>query len=82
MTIDLIFSRPYETKTITVDWLEVETEKGNLVIQPGHAPSSIVLKEPSFVQWSLPSGTIEKIHIKRAFLKVDRHSCLLIIDSE
>lgn len=80
--IDLIFSRPHESKTIAVDWLEIQTERGNLVIQPGHAPTYIVLKESSFIQWALPTGTIEKTQIKRAFLKVDRHSCLLIIDSE
>ncbi len=82
MSMDLVISGTNRAEIIPIEWLEVETHKGNLVIQEGHAPAYIVLKKSSFVQWSLETGVLEKMKIERAFLKVDRKKCLLIIDNE
>lgn len=82
MSMNLIFSRPRETQTITIEWLEVETSKGNMVIQEGHTQSYVIVKPYSTLTWLLSTGATEKMHIGKAFLKIDRTTCLLIIDSE
>ncbi len=45
MSMDLVISGTNRAEIIPIEWLEVETHKGNLVIQEGHAPAYIVLKK-------------------------------------
>lgn len=73
---------PTSSKEVIVDWLEIDTLKGNLVIQHGHGPAYIVVKPKSDVKWGLATGAIEKIAVENAFVEVKREGAVLILDRE
>src|SRR5262245_20634874 len=81
-TLELTFLTPTSSRTVTVTSLEVETLTGNLVIQPGYAPSYIVLKQNSTVTWTLPNETTVTLKIKEGFLEVHRTRAVLIFEGE
>jgi len=80
--MDLTIVSPTQTKTVSIDWLEIETHKGSLVIQHGHAPSYIVLKPASQAQWLLSSGVTETLFIGHGFAEVGREKIMLIVDRQ
>lgn len=80
MSMQLTISQLRKSETMPIEWLEVETLVGNLIVQKGHAPEYVIVKNDTYVQWALESGALEKIKIKQALLKIDRNTCLLIIE--
>lgn len=80
--MELTIVTPIQTTMIDITWLEIETYKGNLVIQSGHAPSYIVLKPKTNVQWLASSGQTESMFIGHGFLEVNREKLMLIADRQ
>lgn len=80
MTLTLI--SPQSSKTVEIEWLDMQTLTGSLVVQPGHAPAYIVLKENSAVRWSLVTGIQETIEVAQGFVEVQRDKVVLIRDRE
>lgn len=80
--MDLTIVSPTQTKKISIDWLEVESMRGNLVIQPGHAPSYIVVKPKSQAQWLSSDGATDTLFIGHGFVEVTRDNITLITDRQ
>lgn len=73
---------PTSKRTMRVDWLEIETLKGNLIIQEGYAPSIIMLKAQSSVIVGFSNNTTEKFSPVSGIMQVSRTSAQLLVDSE
>lgn len=82
MSMSLTLISPQSSKTVLVEWLDIQTLTGSLVIQPGHAPAYIVLKKNSTVTWFLTTGVEESIDIVDGFLEVRRNKVILVRDRE
>jgi len=74
--------RPTKTITHQVNWIELESNKGNLVIMPGHAPTFLLTKPQSTVTWESTANAIESLTIGSGIVHVDRTKTTLIIDKE
>jgi F0F1-type ATP synthase epsilon subunit len=81
-TLELTLLTPTSSRTVNATLLEIETLMGNLVIQPGYAPSYIVLKPGSTVSWTLPNETTITLKVVRGFLEVQRTKAVLIFEGE
>lgn len=80
MPFELTCITPTSNKTIMVQWLELETPTGNLVIQEGHTPLITSLKPQCEVRFATTSGLIEGLEIRGGIAKIDRKSALIIVD--
>lgn len=61
--------------------LEVQTNVGSMVIQPGHAPIIATLIASSELIFVLTNGEKKSIYLTRsAFLDVDRKKAMIIIN--
>lgn len=79
MSLQLTFVGPTESHMIPVEWLEIQTYTGNMVILEGHAPARILIKPESTARWQQSSGTIESMTVQRGFLEVHRDRAFLIL---
>ncbi len=80
MSMSLTLMSPQSSKTLEVEWLDIQTLTGSLVIQQGHAPAYIVLKKYSAVTWLLTTGAQESIEVVQGFLEVRRDKVVLVQD--
>jgi F0F1-type ATP synthase epsilon subunit len=71
---------PTTKKTITVEWIDVQTTEGSMVILPGHAPLTLQLAHNTPVSLGLPGGAVNSIPIADGILAVDRHQATIILD--
>lgn len=71
---------PTAKRTMMVTWLEVETLTGNLVIEPGYAPSIIMLKPESNISVGFANNTTETFIQQSGILHVTRDSAQLLVD--
>lgn len=69
-----------EQKNIAIDWLEVNTQQGNYVIQSGHVPTVLIASPGSMISYR-PTGTAhtEQLNIKQAIVHVTRSEIALIV---
>lgn len=66
-------------KNFNINWIEVSSSNSDLVIQHGHAPMIISLKENSKATFYLKNGKTEQIDVHAGVLEVSRTTCLLIL---
>lgn len=71
---------PQETLTYAVAWIEVNTPAGNFVIQPGHAPTILILSQGKEMNFRLVNGKQESLIIERGILEVTRKTTTLIVN--
>jgi F0F1-type ATP synthase epsilon subunit len=71
---------PQETKIYTILWLEVFTQLGSFVIQPGHAPTVLTPLPNKDIIFGLTNGKRETIKIPHGVLEVGRHKAVLLIN--
>lgn len=71
---------PTSKRTMIVTWLELESMRGNLVIQPGYAPSIIMLKPNSTIKVGFSNNTTESFNMLSGILQVTRDYAQLILD--
>ena len=79
MSLQLTLLGPTKSRTIDIEWLEIQSHEGNMVLLEGHAPAHILIKPDTPAQWKLTSGTVERTDIKHGFLEVRRDRALLIV---
>ena len=78
--MDLQIVTPQETLTYAVAWIEVNTVAGNFVIQPGHAPTILILAQGKEMNFRLVNGKQESFIVERGTLEVTRNSATLILN--
>lgn len=70
---------PSETHIYAVAWIEVNTPAGNFVIQPGHAPTILILSQNEEMNFRLANGKQESFIVERGTLEVTRNSATLMV---
>ncbi len=69
---------PESTLTLSVVWLEVNTPVGNFVIQPGQAPTILVLAQNQSIKFRLENGKQEAVMVKDGIVEVTRTTATVI----
>lgn len=62
-----------------VDWIELNTPVGNMVIQQGHAPMIIQLSQGHELVYQISGGATESILIVQAVAHVTRFEVQILI---
>lgn len=66
--------------TYEVVWIEANTPEGNFIIQPEHAPTTLILSEHKPFIFCLPTGKTETIiPEKNVLLQVTRTSAVVLL---
>lgn len=78
--MELKIVSPQETKTHGILWLEVFTELGSFVIQPGHAPTVLTPLPNKEIIFGLTNGKRETLTVPRGILEVGRNKAVLLIN--
>ena len=74
---------PSSTQNYTIQWLEVVTPQGDLVIQPGHAPIILVLVSNKKMTFMLDTGEEKIVRLTRSgFLEVQRAKIMALLNQE
>lgn len=77
----LTIKTPRATQEYDTAWVEVNTSTGNMVIQPGHAPSIIVLSPYKPLIFKLTSGKEETIMVTRGVIEITRTELLALLSN-
>jgi F0F1-type ATP synthase epsilon subunit len=75
-----IIVSPEKTETHEIAWFEAHTLSGNMVIQPKHAPTILLLEPGKELLFCLKSGKQESIMIPRGIVEVTRDKATVIIN--
>lgn len=79
--MELIIITPEKKEKYDVAWVECNTPTGNYVIQPGHAPTILVLSPEKPFIFSLKNGKQEVIMVKRAIAQIARTQVTVLLSS-
>lgn len=71
---------PTYNKKLNIAWLEVNTNVGNFVIQPGHAPIILTLMHNKNVTYCLTTGKQETITINQGIVDIGRTEATMILN--
>lgn len=69
-----------QTKTY-VEWLDVTTTSGNMVILENHAPLLAVIHPNSTLSWKISDGAVEARTVENAIMHVGRTTIMIITDN-
>ncbi len=78
--MDFRIITPQETHIHAVAWIEVNTPNGNFVIQPGHAPTILILSPGKEISFRLVNGKQEAFFVERGILEITRNSAILLVN--
>ncbi len=78
--LELNFITPTSNRTINVVWLEIETARGSLIIQRGHAPLVATLQRHREIRFENENGVIEAIELAGGVVEVRREGAIVVID--
>lgn len=78
--MELQVASPFEKKTFSVAWVEIDTEAGNFIIQPEHVPMVVELKKYSVVVYRLISGKQNTLKIDKGIAHITRDSVTLLLN--
>lgn len=70
---------PTKKTTTSVAWLEIDTTVGNFVIQPGHAPTVLVLEKDKAVTYRLSNGKQESVIIPAGIIEITPSAATIIM---
>ncbi len=73
---------PLSKKTYEINWVEINTPKGNFVIQPGHVPMIISLSAKKSLTFGLKNGKRESIVIQEGMISINRTHATVITSQE
>ena len=77
----LLIISPQHQESYIIEWVEVNTPQGNLVIQPGHAPLIVTLVSHKDITFLLKTGETHSMRLERpGFLEIDRNSVTALIN--
>lgn len=77
--MQLNIAMPTQKKTVTIAWLDINTDVGNFIIQPEHAPMIITLLPNSQVMYCLNNGKLETMNVKFGIAHITRESVTLLL---
>ena len=80
--MELMIVRPTSSQTMKINWLEAQTDYGNVVILPGHAPTIILLTQSKEVTIELWDCNRILMTVVSGILQVTRTSITLLITQE
>jgi F0F1-type ATP synthase epsilon subunit len=72
---------PTQSQNYTVNWIELNTDQGNFVIQHGHAPMIVMLKKDSIMRINYDGKTTD-IVIKSGIAEINRMQTTILITHE
>lgn len=75
----LIIKTPRTSQEYETAWVEINTSTGNMVIQPGHAPTIIVLSPYKPFIFKMTSGKQETLMITRGIIEITRTQILALL---
>lgn len=70
---------PTSTVSHEIDWLEIQTQVGNRVIQVGHAPMVALLKSKTSVFFQRTGSDPEELVVADGVCRVERTVVTLIV---
>jgi F0F1-type ATP synthase epsilon subunit len=76
--MELIIRSPTTVLTKNVEWIEIITSQGSLVIQNGHAPFIALVVSQDFILQTT-EGIIETFKIPLSIMEVTRKSISLLL---
>lgn len=79
-TLSIITSTSQESKQ--VEWLEIETPLGNLIVEEGHAPLTTSLKRDCEIIFKPEKGNVKSIKVRGGIAKIKRDSATVVIDTD
>ena len=80
--MDFTILSPLSKKTYHINWIEINTPKGNFVIQPGHAPIVIALSKKRPITFGLINGKRESMIIQDGIITIERTHAIVITSQD
>ena len=77
--MELFVYGPQETLTYTIAWIELQTPTGSYTIQPGHAPTILILSPGKIVSFRLKTGKHEEITVNSGIAQINRKSVTILL---
>lgn len=69
---------PQSSRTLEINWLEVETAQGSFTVQEGHAPLIAPLSANKEISIHLKDGSITTMTLAGGILEVTRDSVIVL----
>jgi F0F1-type ATP synthase epsilon subunit len=70
---------PSKNNTYDIVWLEINTDVGNFVIAPGHAPALFTLAPGKPLIICLATGEQQTVFVQHAIVEVHRETITLLL---
>lgn len=67
---------------LEVQWVELQTKAGNLIIQPEHAPMILELQPNTPVRYCLETSKQNTVQLAGGIVHITRTSVTILIDSK
>ena len=78
--MELTIAGPSHKRVLLAAWFETYTTRGNLIIQPGHAPLIAILAPHKPLIVCLKNGKQESLIIAGGILEVNRNHALILMN--
>ena len=65
-----------------VDWVELQTPSGNIVVAQGHAPVLIELKSGHELEYQVTDGRVESILIIQGVAHIQRFQVTILLPND
>jgi len=78
--VELEIITPSSIETSTINWIEINTPTGNLILQTGHVPSIFTLIPGKEVIFEHINGEQESILIQDGLIHITRTKSTIIIN--
>lgn len=77
--MELFVYSPQETKTFSIAWIELQTPTGSYTIQPGHAPTILILSPGKMINFRLKNGKHEELLVNNGIAQIDRKTVKILL---
>lgn len=77
--MELILICPEYEQTKNIAWIEINTPRGNYIIQKGHVPFIIPLSSQQPITYQLESGKKESLIVHSGIADINRKKIMIIM---
>lgn len=77
--MQLNIAMPMYKKSVSIAWLDINTQVGNFIIQPEHAPMIVSLLPNSQLMYCLSNGKTKTINVKSGIAHITREFVTLLL---
>lgn len=77
--MQLVVARYASQETFDIEWIEIDTDMGNRIIQEGHAPLIVVLKKDSRATFFVKDIGEQLMKIPGGFFSVNPEHAILLV---